>query len=171
MGKMISYWTTNSAFLGRLRLAASDAGLCKLALGRESDDAFQAWLGRVMRPAHLIHQKTPLIDQALAEITAYLAGELQVFKTPLDLRGTPFQRRVWAEVAQVPYGTTASYGEIASRIGRPRAVRAVGAANGANPLPLFVPCHRLVGRDGALRGYGGGLEIKAALLQLENTSK
>jgi methylated-DNA-[protein]-cysteine S-methyltransferase len=124
----------------------------------------------VVQPACLVHRRTPFIDQALAEIDAYLAGTLKTFETPLDLRGTPFQRQVWAEVARVPYGMTASYGEIAARIGRPRAVRAVGAANGANPLPLFVPCHRVVAVDGALRGYGGGLAVKAALLQLERAA-
>ena len=166
----ISYWTADGGLLGRLRLAASDAGLCKLALGRESDASFHTWLARVARPAGLIHQRTPFVDQALVEIDAYLAGTLQTFETPLDLRGTPFQRRVWSEVARVPYGMTVSYGEIAARIGRSRAARAVGAANGANPLPLFVPCHRVVAADGALRGYGGGLEVKAALLQLERTA-
>ena len=164
----ISYWTADDDILGHLRLAASDIGLCKLALGRESDDAFHDWLARVVRPAHLTRQQTPLIKQALTEITAYLSGALRTFETPLDLRGTSFQRQVWAEVARIPYGATTSYSAIAARIERPRATRAVGAANGANPLPLLVPCHRVLGADGALRGYGGGLEIKAALLQLES---
>jgi O-6-methylguanine DNA methyltransferase len=164
----IFYWTADGGLLGRLRLATTGDGLCKLALGRESDDAFFSWLTRVMRPASLVRQRTPLFERALAELHAYLSGNLQTFKTPLDLRGTPFQRRVWAEVAGVPYGATTTYGEIAARLDRPRAVRAVGAANGANPLPLFVPCHRVVGADGALRGYGGGLPVKAELLRLES---
>jgi O-6-methylguanine DNA methyltransferase len=163
----VFYWTTDNELLGHLRLAATEDGLCKLALGRESDDAFHAWLARVMRPAHLLRQRTPIIDQALIEIDAYLTGVLRTFETPLGLRGTPFQRRVWAEVVRVPYGATVTYSEIAACIGRPRAIRAVGGANGANPLPLFVPCHRVIGADGALRGYGGGLAIKAALLHLE----
>ncbi len=166
----ISYWTADGGILGRLRLAATHAGLCKLALGAEDDAAFHAWLLRVVQPSRLTCQQTPPINQALAEIKAYLAGKLRTFQTPLDLRGTPFQRQVWAEVARIPYGDTAAYGEIAARIRRPRAVRAVGAANGANPLPLFIPCHRVLGANGALRGYGGGLELKAALLQLESTS-
>ncbi len=165
---MLSYWTTNTdSLLGPLHLAATSTGLCKLALGSESDDDFYAWLARVLRPARQTRQKTPLIAQALDEIAAYLAGQLRVFNTPLDLRGTDFQRQVWAEVCKIPYGQTASYGELAARVGRPGAARAVGAANGANPLPLFVPCQRLIGSDGALRGYGGGLELKAALLRLE----
>jgi O-6-methylguanine DNA methyltransferase len=164
------YWTANDDLLGPLRLAATDAGLCKLALGRESDDAFHAWLARVMRPSDLLHRRTHHIDRALAEIQAYLSGRLRSFQTPLDLRGTPFQRRVWAEVGTVPYGATVTYGDIATRIGHPRAARAVGAANGANPVPLFVPCHRVLGAGGALHGYGGGLEIKAALLKLERSA-
>ncbi|MFN3763308.1 MAG: methylated-DNA--[protein]-cysteine S-methyltransferase, partial [Anaerolineae bacterium] len=89
------------------------------------------------------------------------------FDLPLDLRGTPFQRRVWEELRRVPYGQTVAYGELARRVGRPGAARAVGRAVGANPVPIIVPCHRVVGADGSLVGYGGGLEIKAALLRLE----
>ncbi len=89
------------------------------------------------------------------------------FPLPLDLRGTPFQQQVWRELRKVPYGQTVSYGELARRVGRPGAVRAVGQAVGANPIPIIVPCHRVVGADGSLVGYGGGLEIKSALLRLE----
>jgi O-6-methylguanine DNA methyltransferase len=167
VSEIIVYWTAGVGLLGRLRLAASDAGLCRLALGRESDETFHAWLSRVMRPSRLVRQRSPPIEAALAELVAYLSGRLRAFETPLDLRGTPFQQRVWAEVVGVPFGATATYGEIAARIGHPKAVRAVGAANGANPLPIFVPCHRVVGADGGLRGYGGGLDVKAALLKLE----
>jgi O-6-methylguanine DNA methyltransferase len=167
MGEHISFWTADGGPLGRLRLAATGTGLCKVALGREGDDAFFAWLRRVIQPVSLVRRRTSLIERALAELDAYLSGSPQTFETPLDPRGTPFQRRVWAEVARIPYGATAAYGEVAARLGRPRAVRAMGAANGANPLPLFVPCHRVVGADGALRGYGGGLPVKTALLQLE----
>jgi O-6-methylguanine DNA methyltransferase len=170
MSETIVYWITEVDLLGRLRLAASDAGLCKLALGRESDETFQTWLARVIRPSCVVFQRSPPIDMALTELSAYLSGRLQSFETPLDLRGTPFQRRVWAEVAAIRYGEMATYGEIAARIGHPKAVRAVGAANGANPLPIFVPCHRVVGADGRLRGYGGGLDVKAALLRLERSS-
>ncbi len=170
MNDKISYWIADGGVLGRPRLAASETGLCKLALGRESNADFFSWLARVMRPAALTEQCTPVIGQALTEINAYLSGSLRAFTCLLDLRGTPFQQRVWAEVGRVPYGATTTYQQIAACMGRPKAVRAVGAANGANPLPLFVPCHRVIGADGALRGYGGGLELKAALLQLENSA-
>ncbi len=166
----IFYWIADGGLLGRVRLAASEAGLCKLALGREGDDVFLAWLARVAQPSRTVRQRTPLIVGALDELRGYLNGALRAFETPLDLRGTPFQRCVWAAVAEIPYGATRTYGEIATRVGRPKAVRAVGAANGANPLPVFVPCHRVLGVDGALRGYGGGVEIKAALLKLEKES-
>jgi O-6-methylguanine DNA methyltransferase len=175
---VIYYWIFEANLLGRLRLASTDVGLCKLSLGREDDGAFFSWLervvfvrrGRVAGPSSLVHQKTRLIGSALMEIDAYLAGAMQSFKTSLDFFGTSFQRQVWNEVMAIPYGTTATYAEVARRIGRPKAVRAVGAANGANPLPLFVPCHRVVGADGTLRGYGGGLDVKAALLDLESRS-
>jgi O-6-methylguanine DNA methyltransferase len=166
----IFHWTSENCLLDKLHLAASDSGLCKIAFGRESEAAFRTWLDRVVRPSSWVRHKTPIIEQALAEVDAYLSGELQVFHAPLDPRGTPFQRQVWAEVTAIAFGETATYREIAKRIDRPTAVRAVGGANGANPLPLFVPCHRVIGTDGALRGYGGGLELKKTLLQLEQSS-
>ena len=167
MGETVSYWITEKDVLGRVRLAASGTSLCKLALGRESDDDFFGWLRRAL-PLHTpVQECTTVISHAMAEIDAYLAGRLRVFRIRLDLRGTPFQRQVWSTVGGVPYGVTVTYSEIAARMGRPTAVRAVGAANGANPLPLFIPCHRVVGADGTLRGYGGGLAVKVALLHLE----
>jgi O-6-methylguanine DNA methyltransferase len=170
MGGPIFYWIADGGILGRLRLAGSEAGLCKLALGREGDDAFFAWLARVAQPSRTVRQRTPLIAGALDELRDYLNGALQGFETALDLRGTLFQRCVWTAVTEIPYGATSTYREIATQVGRPKATRAVGAANGANPLPVFVPCHRVLGVDGRLRGYGGGVEIKAALLKLERAS-
>jgi O-6-methylguanine DNA methyltransferase len=164
----IAYWIGEESFVGRIRLAVSDVGVCKLSVGRESDEAFFAWLARKTGPSEPIHKRTPLADQALAEIHAYLSGALREFETPADLNGTAFQLRVWAEVAAIPYGSTSTYREVAGRVGRPKAFRAVGAANGANPVPLFIPCHRVVGADGTLRGYGGGMAMKAALLKLES---
>ena len=107
------------------------------------------------------------LRQALAELRDYFAGERHVFTLALDPQGTDFYRAAWAEVARVPYGETRSYGEIARAIGAPAAVRAVGAANGANPVAPFVPCHRVVGSDGRLTGYGPGLPLKARLLAME----
>lgn len=109
----------------------------------------------------------PLLREAAAQLAAYFARRLRVFDLPLAPRGTPFRRAVWEALLGVPWGATASYGDIARRIGRPRAVRAVGAANGANPLPIVIPCHRIVGADGSLTGFAGGLAVKARLLELE----
>jgi len=106
-------------------------------------------------------------EGVLAELESYLAGELREFQSPLDLRGTEFQMKVWREVKTIPYGTTCSYREVAKRIGHPRACRAVGMANRANPIPIIIPCHRVIGQDGSLRGYGGGLAMKERLLRLE----
>src|ERR1017187_7142685 len=109
----------------------------------------------------------PIATEALRQLRAYFAGQLRRFELPLDLRGTDFQLRVWRELERIPYGETRSYLEIAEAIGAPRAVRAVGAANGANPIPIVVPCHRVIGASGKLVGYGGGLPLKKRLLQLE----
>jgi O-6-methylguanine DNA methyltransferase len=104
-----------------------------------------------------------------AELDAYLRGELTEFTVPLDLRGTPFQLRVWEELRHIPYGETRSYLEVAVAIGTADRVRAVGAANGANPVPVIVPCHRVIGSDGRLVGFGGGLGWKRRLLDVERS--
>jgi methylated-DNA-[protein]-cysteine S-methyltransferase len=105
---------------------------------------------------------------ARRQLEEYFAGERQIFDLPLHPLGTPFQLAVWRGLAKIPYGVTISYGELARRIGQPQAVRAVGAANGRNPLPIVVPCHRVIGSDGSLTGFGGGLPIKRFLLSLED---
>ena len=105
--------------------------------------------------------------EARTQLLQYFAGERTQFDIPLRLSGTEFQVRVLEELQRIPYGATVSYSDIAERIGRPRAVRAVGAANGRNPIPIIIPCHRVIGRGGSLTGFGGGLETKAALLRLE----
>ena len=101
------------------------------------------------------------------ELDAYFGGRLRCFAVALEPHGTPFQKKVWAELARIPYGETRTYGEVAQAIGRPSAARAVGAANGRNPIGIVLPCHRVIGASGALTGYAGGLEAKAFLLQLE----
>jgi methylated-DNA-[protein]-cysteine S-methyltransferase len=140
--------------VGLLRLVGDDAGLVQLhmldpATPRHGDDGAER------------------LAAAVEQLTAYFAGELRVFDLPLALGGTPFQERVWAALREIPYGQTASYGELAREIGRPAASRAVGAANSRNPVAIVVPCHRVVGADGSLTGYAGGLDRKRALLDLE----
>jgi methylated-DNA-[protein]-cysteine S-methyltransferase len=104
------------------------------------------------------------------QLAEYFAGKRRVFSLPLAPRGTPFQRSVWQALRQIPYGETVSYGELARRLGSTSGARAVGLANGANPLPIIVPCHRVIGADGSLTGFGGGLTIKRALLALEGAA-
>lgn len=108
-----------------------------------------------------------IATEAAQQLEAYFAGDLRAFVLKLAPKGTPFQQDVWRALQTVPYGTTTTYAEIAERVGRPKAVRAVGAANGANPIAIVIPCHRIIGQDGTLTGYAGGLERKRALLDLE----
>jgi methylated-DNA-[protein]-cysteine S-methyltransferase len=123
------------------------------------------------RTAISVRRGWELADEAFAEVRAqlaeYFAGERSVFDLPLEMTGSPFQRRVWRALQDIPYGKTTSYGEIARRIGPQADPRAVGQANGSNPIAVIVPCHRVIGADGSLTGYGGGLERKRLLLELE----
>jgi methylated-DNA-[protein]-cysteine S-methyltransferase len=111
--------------------------------------------------------ESAVITEAFSQLEAYLGGELKTFTVPLALHGTDFMRSVWKVLCEVPYGKTASYKDIAVTIGNPKAVRAVGSANNRNPVPLFIPCHRIIGSNGKLTGYRGGLEVKEKLLDLE----
>lgn len=108
-----------------------------------------------------------LLSQAMRELDAYFAGKLKVFSVPLAPHGTPFQRRVWEALLAIPYGATRSYGQQAASMGSPKAVRAVGLANGRNPIAVLIPCHRVIGANGSLTGYGGGMARKRFLLDLE----
>lgn len=111
--------------------------------------------------------RAPFRD-AIEQLKAYFAGKLTVFNLTLAPEGTPFQQSVWRALLDIPYGETTSYGVVAKRIGKPSAIRAVGAANGANPIPIVIPCHRVIGRNGKLTGFGGGLPRKELLLKLES---
>ena len=138
-----------------VRLVSSDSGLRAIE--------FEPW-----SPVQGSHPGAHRIaTEAVRQLRAYFGGQLRRFDLPLDMRGTPFQLRVWRELERIPYGETRSYRQIAAAIGAPRAVRAVGAANGANPIPIVVPCHRVIGASGKLVGYGGGLPLKKRLLELE----
>jgi methylated-DNA-[protein]-cysteine S-methyltransferase len=112
----------------------------------------------------------PLLTEAAAQLDAYFEGKLCRFDLPLDLGGTGFQRRVWEQLVQIPYGETRTYAQVAAAIGHPSAIRAVGSANGQNPVAIIVPCHRVIRTGGALGGYGGGLDAKRALLALEQSA-
>lgn len=142
---------------GVFTLLADEDGLCALLFPRERKPS---------RP-RLIKTSSPLLQEAAAQLLAYLDGRLFHFDLPLSLKGTPFQRQVWQELQKIPYGQTRSYGELAADLGDRNKARAVGAAAGANPVGIIVPCHRLIGASGALTGFGGGLKMKKALLALE----
>jgi methylated-DNA-[protein]-cysteine S-methyltransferase len=147
-------WTTCQPEAGlRLVLAASDRGLCRLSFD-----------GTEPGPRDDGH---PMLRSTVGQLEEYFRGKLREFRVPLDLRGTRFQVEVWQALLRIPYGETRSYAEIAEEIGNPKAVRAVGHANGSNPIAIIVPCHRVVASGGGLGGYGGGLDLKGRLLTLE----
>jgi methylated-DNA-[protein]-cysteine S-methyltransferase len=144
--------------IGRL-LAAGDGewlDLIAFPTGKRARQPLRGW-----------RRDDPLFSEVFAQLRAYFAGELTRFDLPLRFSGTTFQNSVWSALRDIPYGETISYGKLARQIGRPGASRAVGAANGANPLPIVVPCHRVVGADGSLTGFGGGIMIKEKLLRHE----
>lgn len=122
-----------------------------------------------VRPANAEEKETPLLKQAAKELTEYFEGKRRHFNLPLDEQGTDFQKCVWAALREIPYGETRSYKEIAEKAGSPKGCRAVGMANNRNPISIVTPCHRVIGADGTLTGYGGGLDIKKKLLELEKT--
>jgi len=160
-------WASMRSRIGTIRVAATLSGVCKITLGKETAQDFFSWLERHVGRASHKSERSGIVAIALDQVAEYLDGQRRQFDLPLDLCGTEFQRRVWAAVAAIPYGQTRTYADIARVIGRSEAVRAVGAANGANPLPLVVPCHRVLGSDGSLTGYGGGLDVKRKLLEME----
>jgi epoxyqueuosine reductase len=153
---------------GLLFVATSERGLAYLELAHASGRGFAGWRRTGAPEAHPMEGFAPN-RAAIAQVLEYLEGKRRAFELPLDLRGTAFQRRVWDALLEIPYGETRTYREVAQAIGRPAAVRAVGAANGANPVPLIVPCHRVIATGGRLGGYGGGLPLKARLLALERS--
>jgi O-6-methylguanine DNA methyltransferase len=151
-----------------LSLYSTDEALVGIGLGIESEieGALVLWLGRRFEGVEVESAGDRHRDYR-RQLTEYLEGRRRAFDLPFELRGSEFQKDVWRAVERVPYGYTATYGEIATVIGRPKASRAVGAANGSNPLPIVIPCHRVIGSDGSLTGYGGGLPLKRRLLALE----
>jgi methylated-DNA-[protein]-cysteine S-methyltransferase len=148
--------------VGALKLVASEQGLA--AILSPNDDPARVRLARLIED--LQH---PVLLEAERQLEAYFAGRLKTFTVPLDLRGTPFQKRVWRALLTIPFGETRSYAQIAKQIGVPTAYRAVGAANGRNPLSIIAPCHRVIGSNGNLTGFAGGLPTKRKLLAMESS--
>ena len=153
----------------------TDYCYCKTPIGELLLTGKKGYLERIYFPKTasqtVIEERWELTEEPFADVLQqlkeYFAGRLQKFNVKINLRGTDFQLRVWRELQQIPYGQTASYGEIAKRINSPKACRAVGGANNKNPVPIIVPCHRIIGSDGSLTGFGGGLELKRNLLRRE----
>lgn len=152
--------------LGTL-LAAANHGGALVYLGFAEHEPRQALLLSLEATHESLTRAPSALDLLRDQLGEYFRGSRQQFTVPLDLRGTAFRRRVWEELQRIPFGVTLSYGELATRLGDPRLSRAVGAANGANPVSILVPCHRVIGADGRLTGYAGGLGNKEALLSLE----
>ena len=146
--------------IGPLKLVASDRGLAGILW--ENDNP------RRVRLTELVERvEHPVLVRAEKELSEYFTGMRSVFTVPLDMRGTSFQRQVWEALLDIPFGETRTYGQLANQLGNPKATRAVGAANGRNPIAILVPCHRVIGYSGKLTGFAGGLNAKAHLLRLE----
>ena len=150
--------------IGRLRLVAGDEGLTAILWDNERPLPVHL-ADLVENPVH------PTLLRAETELNEYFARKRKTFTVALDMRGTRFQKQVWEALLAIPFGETRSYAQIANQVGNPKATRAVGAANGQNPIPIIVPCHRVIGANGNLTGFGGGLDIKDQLLALEGTNR
>jgi methylated-DNA-[protein]-cysteine S-methyltransferase len=156
MGRI--YYAEMESPVGQLRLVAEEMGLRTVWFlrGRKKEEPEAEW-----------KEDAAFFIDVRRQLREYFSGTLKEFDIPLLMDGTEFQKRVWKMLQTIPYGETISYGELAKKIGDPKAVRAVGAANGQNPIPIIVPCHRVIGSDGSLTGFGGGIENKRKLLELE----
>lgn len=154
----MTHYTIIDSPIGPLMLVGSPAGLAEIRFMPD---------GETPLPDPGWQHEPGTFQAVIDQLQDYFAGKRQTFDLPLDPQGTPFQRQVWAALLTIPYGETISYAELALRVGKPTAARAVGAANGQNPLPIVIPCHRVIGRSGSLTGYAGGLHIKRLLLDLE----
>jgi methylated-DNA-[protein]-cysteine S-methyltransferase len=148
-------------------VAYRDTSIGVIGISGDSGAVTGLYFENATVPAELEHGETPLLLEAFKQLDEYLAGKRREFDLPLLPRGTPWQLKCWAALRGIPYGETVTYGELARRAGNPKACRAVGMANNRNPIPVFIPCHRVIGANGSLTGFGGGLDVKEKLLRLE----
>lgn len=159
-------WTTFEHNEGRFHIAATAVGLCFISPYNESFEHLEAWV-KARLPSYTLQQDDLALNPYIKELQEYLTGNREQFTVPLHFHGTAFQREVWKTLLKVPYGETISYTDVANRIQRPKAVRAVGNAIGANPILVVIPCHRVVTKNGKLGGFRGGIDMKKQLLELE----
>jgi methylated-DNA-[protein]-cysteine S-methyltransferase len=160
------FCTSFDSKIGLIYVASTDKGVCKVSVPRQTKKDFIKWLRENFDDSEVVDNKSrnrEVIDQ----LTRYFNGKLAKFTMAIDLHGTPFQVRVWKELQKIPYGSTISYKQLAKRLGTSRGFQAVGRANAANPVPIIVPCHRVIGTDGSLVGYASGIKTKEFLLKLE----
>lgn len=160
------FCTSFESRIGRIYVASSEKGVCKVSVPNETHKDFFSWLQEHFDTEGVIDNRSrnkEVIDQ----LTRYFHGKLVKFNLPLDLVGTPFQIRIWKELARIPYGSTITYRSLARKVSTPNAFQAVGRANASNPLPIIIPCHRVIGSDGSLVGYSCGIKTKEFLLRLE----
>lgn len=171
----VYYWTEPMKIGARvydMTAAVTSRGLCWLSPGSrdEEERAFKWWAKRWLPDSTLTSKREPLAE-VWRQLQDYLEGKRREFNVPLHQEGTSFQVKVWQELLKIPYGETLSYAEVAARVGIPKGQRAVGMANHQNPIAVIVPCHRVIGKNGSLTGYGGGLDLKQELLGLEQSLK
>ncbi len=160
------YCTSFDSRIGRIYIASTEDGVCKLSMPRESRKDFFKWLDTHF-DLEMVTDNRARNRDVIDQLTRYFNGRLVKFSCPIDLLGTPFQIRVWKELIKIPYGATITYKHLARRVCAAKASQAVGRANGANPLPIIVPCHRVIGSNGALIGHAYGVKTKEFLLRLE----
>lgn len=166
------FYSEFDTLIGPLTIVLSRKGICRIDFG--TGDLVlrnvERWCRKHLLTDQLLRDDLALVD-IKTQLTEYFMGQRTSFDYELDIHGTPFQKLVWNVLLQIPYGSMASYKEVAQEIGSPKAVRAVGGANNRNPIPIIIPCHRVVGSNGALVGYGGGLSIKEKLLEVEGLNQ
>lgn len=163
------YWSMLNRGNWQLYVAASEQGVCYIGGQHESFDHLSVWVA-IRYPQAMLVRSDERLHLHIEELAEYLQGDRKGFTMPLDIQGTPFQRAVWRILCEIPYGETRTYSEIAAYLQKPMAARAVGTAIGANPILITVPCHRVIGKNGHMTGYRGGLDMKKRLLKVEHLS-
>ena len=162
------YCTSFDSRIGRIYVASTEKGVCKISVPKETRKDFFDWLEEHFDNDAVVDNRSKNKD-VIDQLTRFFNGKLAKFNCPIDLIGTPFQIRVWKELLRIPYGSTITYRQLSKRVCAPRAYQAVGRANGANPLPILIPCHRVLGSNGSLVGYSCGIKTKEFLLRLEGS--